>query len=544
MAGLIWTSVKSTSSRAFATATLLGLVLIPLYGTPAAAQQKAKPYSPPSAELVMDFHTGEVLYSRSADAERHPASLTKVMTLYMLFEELESGKTTLDSKIRVSTRAAGQVPSRLGMRAGERIRVEDAIYALVTKSANDVACAIAEHLAGTEPEFARRMTQRAKQLGMNRTVFKNASGLPNRAQITTARDMAILAKRVQIDFPQYYHYFSTKEFVWKDNRFRSHNHLLGRYVGTTGLKTGFTNASGFNLTATVQRDGKAVIGVVLGGRSVKARDDQMIAILDRAMPRALALRETGVRVAAATTATPVQRAATPSAPAAEPRRERLVASAAAVTPSAQNRPKPVVLPLQSPLRVASAEPAAAPSQPALAPASGVLPTPATAEKAPAPVERATAYAVQAGRDLGNLIITPAHASEGTQPAASLPAPASTPLPQSVWAMGDPLIPSGTWVIQIGAYASQGDAVARIRQAIKTAPETLNKAIPVTIPVKTADNKTLYRSRFGGFIGEKDARNACGRLARENISCVAIPPANWSLPKAASDGYSKKPGQES
>jgi D-alanyl-D-alanine carboxypeptidase len=556
-------------------------------GPAEAAKRKTKPYNPPSAELVMDYHTGEILYARNADAERHPASLTKVMTLYMVFEELKAGKITLDTRIRMSSRAASQAPSKLGLRAGEKIRVEDAIMALVTKSANDVACAVAEHLGGTEKNFSARMTQRARDLGMTRSRFENASGLPNKAQITTARDMAILAKRIQTDFPGYYHYFSAREFSWKGNRFKTHNHLLGKYTGTTGLKTGYTAASGFNLTATVQRDGKSIIGVVLGGNSVRARDKQMMAILDRTMPRALALRDTGTRLAsnaavpaptvlpapavmasapapvissqdrlalaalaesedrdpdeetytATPTATPapVQMAAlspTTVMPAAKP-------VAAAKTAAA---PAPTVLP-QAPVRVAAAS---APAKPALAPAAGVLPTPGNSMQGSA-TERATAYAVsalkqaegpmrQAGRDIGNLIITPAHASEGNQATASLRGgvidPVRTPQPQNVWALGDPLIPEGTWVIQIGAYADQGDAVNSIRHAIKVAPEALTKAVPVTIPVKTAENKMLYRSRFGGFIGEKEARNACGRLARESISCVAIPPANWTLPKSA------------
>lgn len=523
-------------------ACLVALSLVLTAQTAEAKPRKKDTFTPKSASFVMDAHTGKVLYARNADLQCYPASLTKVMTLYMLFEQLEQNKISLNTKIKVSRHAANQAPSRLGLKPGSTIRVEDAILALVTKSANDVAAAVGEHIGGTESNFARMMTNRAKTLGMDHTQYRNASGLPNKGQLTTARDQATLAKRIRIDFPRYYRYFSTKTFAWDGRVFKNHNHLLGKYEGVNGLKTGYTAASGFNLTTTVSRDGKSVIGVVLGGKTARARDQHMVAILDQNMPRALALNSTGP--------TPTRLASNEPAPTPilRPNSDELDALVAAIdTPDPDEetytgteqvasftapvplRPVQDAAPVKAePVKLASAAPA-------------LRSTTSTA----APLDTATAYALAAlgkaegpvrrvGRDLGELIVSPANASEGTQ--ATSPVGLRTAVNEGRptttsrgWSASDPLIPDGSWVIQIGAYSDQGDAVSRIRDAIKAAPNELGKAVPVTIPVRSADNRMLYRSRFGGFDGEKQARNACGRLAREKISCIAIPPANWTMP---------------
>lgn len=265
----------------------------------ARSRGKSREFVPRSASFVMDAYTGDILYSNNADTQCHPASLTKVMTLYLLFERLEQGKITLNTRMQVSAHAANQAPSSLGLRRGNTIRVEDAILALVTKSANDVAVTIAEYLGGTEKNFAVMMTEKAESLGMKRTVYKNASGLPNKLQLTSARDQARLANRIQTDFPQYFRYFSTEKFAWDGRIIRNHNHLLGKYEGVTGLKTGYTAASGFNLTTTVKRENKSVIGVVLGGRSAQSRDQEMIAILNRAMSKAAAMPDAATRMVSA-----------------------------------------------------------------------------------------------------------------------------------------------------------------------------------------------------------------------------------------------------
>ena len=235
----------------------------------------AENYSPPTASIVVDGYSGAVLQTSNPDAPRHPASLTKIMTLYLLFERLETGKLKLDSQLKVSEHASEQAPTKLGLRPGETIAVEDAIKAIVTKSANDAAVAVAENLAGDEDYFAKLMTQKAGALGMTRTTYTNASGLPDDDQITTARDQALLGRLIQKRFPRYYKYFSTESFVYHGATMRNHNHLLGAIEGVDGIKTGFTQASGFNLVTSVHRDGRYIVAVVMGGRSSLERDAQM-----------------------------------------------------------------------------------------------------------------------------------------------------------------------------------------------------------------------------------------------------------------------------
>ena len=237
------------------------------------------------AAIVIEEASGKVLFSRNAEHLRYPASLTKIMTLYLLFEDIEAGRMTLKSQIPVSRTAAGRSPSKLYLKPGQSISAEQAIYALVTKSANDVATALAEKLSGTERKFAQRMTRKAQALGMKRTVFKNASGLPNRRQKSTARDMAKLAVAMRRDFPHFFKYFSTRSFNWQGRKFANHNKLLSRYSGTDGIKTGYINASGFNLVATVERKGIRLIGVVFGGKTSRSRDRHMMRILDNQFKR-------------------------------------------------------------------------------------------------------------------------------------------------------------------------------------------------------------------------------------------------------------------
>ncbi len=237
------------------------------------------------ASIVIDADTGQVLHATNADTRNYPASLTKMMTLYLTFEALKTGRLKLDQRLRVSKRAAGQPASRLGVRAGSTISVRDAILALITKSANDVATVIAEELGGTEWQFARLMTRKARELGMRRTTFRNASGLPNRRQLSTARDMATLSRAIIRDFPEYYPLFSTREFTYGKNTYRNHNRLLVAYSGTDGIKTGYTRASGFNLAASVERDGRRLIGVVFGGRTARSRDRHLMKLLDRSFEK-------------------------------------------------------------------------------------------------------------------------------------------------------------------------------------------------------------------------------------------------------------------
>lgn len=269
-----------------------------------AARKKRKkfaPYNPPYASIVVDINSGRTLQATHADALRHPASITKVMTLYMLFEQIERGRFKLNSELPVSRFAASQKPSKLNLAAGSTIAVEDAIKALVTKSANDVAVVVAEAIGGSEERFGHMMTAKARSIGMSRSVFRNASGLPNPAQVTTARDLVTLGRAVHDRFPRFYHYFNTRSFEFDGYAYRNHNKLLGRVEGVDGIKTGFTRASGFNLLTSARADGRHLITVVLGGRSSRARDAQVAALVEQHLPRAVAGRRTTrtVEVAAA-----------------------------------------------------------------------------------------------------------------------------------------------------------------------------------------------------------------------------------------------------
>jgi D-alanyl-D-alanine carboxypeptidase len=255
--------------------------LVALPGRGAEAQIGSARYS----AIVMEARTGTILIDAGADEPRYPASLTKMMTLYMVFEALRDGRTQLNSRVVMSEDAASKPPSKLGIPPGGGLTVEQAILALVTKSANDVAAAVGEHIGGTEERFAQMMTMRARSLGMTQTRFRNASGLPDWEQVTTARDMATLGRRLFTDFPNRYHYFGTVHFAWGRAQIRNHNRMLGDYDGADGIKTGFINASGFNIVTSAQRDGVRLVGATFGGSSWVERDRHMGALLDQGFSR-------------------------------------------------------------------------------------------------------------------------------------------------------------------------------------------------------------------------------------------------------------------
>lgn len=254
------------------------------------------------ASFVINVDTGEVLHDADADSIRHPASLTKMMTLYLTFEALKRGKITLKTPMKVSQRAASMPQTNLFLKAGETIKVEDAIKALVVRSANDVAVVVAEHLGKTEWDFATSMTSKARQLGMRNTVFRNANGLPDVRQITTARDMATLGIALRRDFPQYYHYFSILSFKYKGRTYPTHNRVMRDFPGADGIKTGYINMSGFNLVTSVRREGFNLVGVVLGGRTGASRDAHMKDLLTRALRELVARKGKRPRGAASSPA--------------------------------------------------------------------------------------------------------------------------------------------------------------------------------------------------------------------------------------------------
>jgi D-alanyl-D-alanine carboxypeptidase len=248
----------------------------------------------PYADIVVDANTGTVLHSTNPDAQRHPASLTKIMTLYLLFEQLEAGKLKLDSQLKVSEEASGQNPTKLGLKPGSTLAVEDAIKGMVTRSANDAAVVVAEAIAGDEREFAKLMTRKAQSLGMSRTVYKNASGLPDNDQVTTARDQSTLGRAVQERFPRYYKYFSIRTFTFRGQSISNHNHLLGKVEGVDGIKTGYINASGFNLVTSVHRGNRYLVAVVMGGSSGGSRDARMRDLISDKIAQASTKRTTSM----------------------------------------------------------------------------------------------------------------------------------------------------------------------------------------------------------------------------------------------------------
>lgn len=349
-------------------------------------------YAPAYSAIVVDAKTGETIHAEAADAQRFPASITKVMTLYLLFEQIDAGRFSLQSPLRVSAEAARQPPSKVGVRPGSTITVEEAIRALVTKSANDVAVVVAENISGSEEAFGQLMTRKARAIGMSRTTFRNASGLPDPEQVTTARDMSLLGRRLIADFPDRYHYFGTQYFAHGNRMIRNHNGMLRDYSGTDGIKTGFINASGFNIVTSAQREGVRLVGAVFGGSSWPQRNGHMAELLDDGFQR-MGVRSVPVMAAAAprvargrdATLGPGPRRAAPQI-AARPGQPRVqnvstsrnVAPRPAAAPQA-NRPARA-----APNRAATPHPAQARPAPARAPARATTaPAPARPAAAPA-----------------------------------------------------------------------------------------------------------------------------------------------------------------
>ena len=499
----------------------------------------AEEYAPPFSSLVVDGNSGEVLQASNADAMRHPASLTKIMTLYLLFEELDAGRIRLDTPLKISPHAAEQAPSKLGLKPGQTIAVEDAIKAVVTKSANDVAVAIAENLAGSEDEFARVMTQKAHALGMAHTTYVNASGLPDDDQLTTARDLALLGRAIADHFPRYYKYFATPAFVYHGAAMRNHNHLLGTVAGVDGIKTGYTRASGFNLVTSVHRDGRYLVAVVLGGHSAFARDARMRELINSHIRQA-ALRHTAPHVAERSDETDRQPEPSPAAPAKARVSSRPdptpTASVSARAPASSSEPiHPVMVKTISyrtaPMPTATLAPmpalvpvaarAAAPTPPAAAPATSASVTQpgdgsrtvvvASAEPgeiatgAKADPQRTTAKAASAKADIAKADIAKADIAK-----ADIAKP--EPAPPQAHARGG-------WLIQIGAYDAEAEARQHLSAAQSQAHATLAAAEPFTERVQKGD-KALYRARFAGF-DRGAAEAACRELKRSDFECMAV-----------------------
>ena len=504
---------------------------------------------------MVDGNSGAVLQAASPDALRHPASLTKVMTLYLLFERLESGRLKFDSPLRVSEHAAEQAPTKLELKPGQAITVEDAIKSIVTKSANDAAVAVAENLAGDEDNFAKLMTQKAHALGMAHTKYVNASGLPDDDQITTARDQALLGRAIQERFPRYYKFFSTETFVYHGEAMRNHNHLLGAVDGVDGIKTGFTRASGFNLLTSLHRDGRYLIAVVMGGPSASERDERMReligahikeAALRRTAPTIVEVAERRDEPATKIPAARADRTVTASvdsrvvAGSNDPIRPLLVKTISYRTAPAQTAsltPMPALIPVAAP--ASAAQPAAAqPAAPAQAAARASPQLRAEIESTAPSVDLKTAahvapqvasqVAAQAetlppARMLAERV--PAKLAETApvhmQPAQIEPAPAEvrTIMPSTTAYSAPATHAHGGWLIQIGAFDDEDQAKQHLSAAQIKVHAPLAAKDPFTERVQKGD-KALYRARFAGF-DKSTAEAACRALKRSDFECMTL-----------------------
>lgn len=494
---------------------------------------------PGYSAIVVDANSGATLHSANADAIRHPASLTKIMTLYMLFERLESGKLSLESPLRVSEHAADQSPTKLGLRDGGTLTVEEAIKGMITRSANDAAVVVAENLAGSEAEFARQMTRKARALGMSHTVYRNASGLPDSAQVTTARDQAILGRAIQERFPRYYRYFSTRSFTFRGQRIGNHNRLLGQVEGVDGIKTGYIRASGFNLVTSVRRNGRHVVAVVLGGASAGSRDARMRQLLAQHVNTASTRRSAPMIAEAPSRDTPAPRAA------AQPPQQPSIAQPNVAHPSVADRfemasatGKPVQLappagsaePIRPvAVRTVSVRPAApkaanpAPQQAQAALAEAPPTAPAGADqRVPTPVARAGILGTLPFEARYAGIAPSADAPPAPAPiqTAAIPEPSPRPgaAPSPAAATSRPQVHSG-WIIQVGAYPEESEAQQRLASVKNKAARLLASASPFTEAVQRGDT-TLYRARFAGLDREQ-AEAACKFLKRNDVDCLAI-----------------------
>jgi len=419
----------------------------------------AEAAKPKTAAMVIDANTGKVLYEDDADEARYPASLTKMMTLYLTFELIEMGRLSYSSKIKMTEAGAAVPPSKLGLKPGETLTVLEAIKALVTKSANDVAVALGEHIGGTQTNFARLMTRKARQLGMTKTTFKNASGLPDAEQVTTARDILTLAMALHDHFPKHYKLFATRKFEFRGKVYRNHNALLGRYAGVDGIKTGYTNASGFNLVTSVRRGGRYVVAAVFGYSSSKSRNYKMRKLLDKTFTKA----------SKAVTRRPVIA-----------RRPELVARRAPA-------PKP--------------QPAVRPPPPQPVPLAKVRSLPFGAG-----LPRKDASGRPLGAPPSTLQAQAAALNDRQPPVTAEPATATAA--------------NGPFEIQIGAYAKSTDAMQRMTKTRERTGSLLAPYSARAVPVKKGASK-FYRARFKGFADASAASSTCKHLKNLSIDCIVI-----------------------
>jgi D-alanyl-D-alanine carboxypeptidase len=473
--------------------------------------KKRSSYNPPYAGIVVDANSGKVLYADRADATRHPASLTKIMTLYLLFERIEAGKLKLDSKLEVSKRASRQPPTKLGFKPGQTIKVEDAILALVTRSANDVAVVIAEAIAGDEEDFARLMTRKARALGMKHTVYKNASGLPNKKQITTARDQARLGRAIRDRFPKYYRYFARRSFKFRGNRIRNHNKLLGSVRGVDGIKTGYIHAAGFNLVTSMKRDDRYLVAVVFGGKSSSRRNRHMRNLLTKYVKKASTKRTTPLIAEAPVTGSEPITVATANSGVARPAPAKPISSTI-VRMSAHRRGPATTASVAARRRTRGA------IKPIAVKTIKVKLTGVKTASLTSPLSRALIRTPTAKPNAGPTGIRVASAGSDAIPASAVKAVAPTPAPAAQDSEATTRKRTG-WMIQVGAFAAERDAKNRLRSARSKAKHLLGDADPFTETV-VKDDKTFYRARFAD-LDKREAIAACRYLKRRDFACMTL-----------------------
>ena len=467
------------------------LVFLALAGNLAAVAQA----NPKFSAMTVDARNGKVLFSENADAVRHPASLTKMMTLYVLFQDLQSGKLNLNSPIRMSARAAGMAPSKLGVKPGQSITVETAIRALVVKSANDVAAAVAENLSGSEKDFAQRMTRTARAMGMSRTTFANASGLPNPRQVTSARDMATLGLRLMRDFPQYYPYFRTRSFTYAGRTVKGHNRLLGTYEGTDGIKTGYINASGFNLVTSVRRGDKRLVGVVLGGRTGASRDAYMKQMLSGYFGKA----KGGKTIAAiAGSSKGVITANEPTVVASQPVEDAKGTRKFAASKRLKKQD--------------SSEETAAAAEP--------IEEGDTEDGGIAGLAAQASAETGTGEQIEEMPQPTPSPDAGTGALVSAEAPFKVKTPSEQLAdqaqVASISAVQADWFINLGDYATKNDAQAILQLMRKRSPDMLTGKTAQTVMVEKK-GKVTYRARFAGF-DQPAASSACMTIRKQKTPC--------------------------
>jgi len=516
----------------FVSAFLFVLALSMLCSAPAMADKQKR------AAMVMDANTGRILYNNAGEKPRHPASLTKMMTIYLAFDLMKRGRLKENTLIEISDKAAAQPPSKLGLEPGSKIKLIHAIKALVTKSANDIAVAIAEHIAGTEKNFARLMTRKARSLGMKKTFFVNASGLPDERQVTTAHDMLMLALALQDDFPHRYRLFKTRHFTYRGKTYKNHNTLLGRLKGIDGIKTGYIRASGFNLVTSMHRHGKHIVAAVFGGKTARKRNIRMRGLLKRYLRHASTKRTRRIRphlIASPHRVAPkARKLRTATAhtqprrlkPAINPSRQAKVERRPTPRPSARQRTNTYPKPKIKMAKVRRVDVIKRPNTPvrhvALAPPPSTAPS-STIRAAYQPAlyhgnETRRGRAPSTFNDQVADLIRRNKFSPG--PKLAPPAAQQQTFGQSI-SVAPPPLETGTingFQIQIGAYKTPSEAQQRLASVEQKTAGLLKGYQPLTQPV-TSGQRTLYRARFTGFIAASSAKKACRELKKRAIDCL-------------------------